>query len=59
MPLLEQYRTLFGEKPHMRRVLALIYHDILKFHKKAIRMFRGKSRCQSNDYCLPFLTSDS
>ncbi|KAG0649191.1 Vegetative incompatibility HET-E-1 [Hyphodiscus hymeniophilus] len=43
MPLLEQYVSLFGTKPHMTRVLALMYADILKFHKKAVRMFRGKS----------------
>jgi len=46
MPLLEQYQSLFGTKPHMIRVLALIYTDILKFHKKAVRMFRGKSKDQ-------------
>ncbi|KAH8586783.1 C2H2 domain-containing protein [Bisporella sp. PMI_857] len=43
MPLLEQYQSLFGTKPHMNRVLALIYTDILKFHKKAVRMFRGRA----------------
>jgi hypothetical protein len=43
MPLLEQYKSLFGLKPHMKRVLALIYTDILEFHKRAVRMFRGKS----------------
>jgi hypothetical protein len=46
MPLLEQYQSLFGTKPDMIRVLALIYADILKFHKKAVRMFRGKSKYQ-------------
>ena len=43
MPLLEQYKTLFGTKPHMRRVLAFIYTDIVEFHRRAVRMFRGKS----------------
>ncbi|KAE9374277.1 hypothetical protein N431DRAFT_371745 [Stipitochalara longipes BDJ] len=43
MPLLGQYKDIFGNRPHMRRVLALIYTDILKFHKKAVRMFRGKT----------------
>ena len=42
MPLLEQYESLFGRQPHMIRVLALIYADILNFHKKAVRMFKGK-----------------
>ncbi len=44
MPLLEQYQSLFGARPHMIRILTLTYADILKFHKKAVRMFRGKSK---------------
>jgi hypothetical protein len=48
MPLLEQYKSLFGTKPHMRRVLALIYTDILKFHKKAVRTLRGKGTYPSH-----------
>lgn len=45
MPLLEQYEDLFGENPHMKRVLALMYADILEFHKRAIRFFTGKGNC--------------
>ena len=45
MPLLEQYETLFGTNHHMQRVLTLIYADILEFHKRAIRFFKGKSKC--------------
>ena len=35
----------------MTRVLALIYIDILKFHKKAVRIFRGKGAYQSSSLC--------
>ena len=42
MPLLEQYEALFGDCPEMGRVLALMYADILKFHKRAIRFVTGK-----------------
>jgi len=42
MPLLEQYKSLFGTNSSMTRVLVFIYSDILKFHKKAVRMLRGK-----------------
>jgi hypothetical protein len=37
MPLLMQYKSMFGQKPDMSRVLALIYTDILEFHKKAVK----------------------
>jgi len=49
MPLLEQYEALFGANPDMGRVLALIYADILEFHKKAMRFFRGKSKLTSQN----------
>jgi len=45
MPLLEQYKSLFGTKPAMQRVLALIYTDILNFHKNAVGIFRKKGVC--------------
>jgi hypothetical protein len=44
MPMLEQYEFLFKESPEMRRVLALIYTDILTFHKKAIRSVTGRGK---------------
>jgi hypothetical protein len=47
MPLLEQYKSLFDQKPYMVNILTFIYTDILEFHKKAVRMFRGKSTFQS------------
>jgi len=42
MPLLEKYKEVFGDNEHMMRVLALLYTDILEFHKRAIRFFSGK-----------------
>lgn len=41
--LLEKYQSLFDNKPHMRRVLEMIYIDILDFHAKALCYFRQKS----------------
>jgi hypothetical protein len=41
--LLEKYQSLFENKPHMRRVLEMIYIDILDFHAKALSYFRQKS----------------
>lgn len=46
MPLLGQYESLFGKNPHMVRVLALMYADILEFHKRAIRFFETKGNCR-------------
>lgn len=47
IPLLQQLQSLFEQSPHMRKVLELIYSDILEFHKRAIRFFshRGERRC--------------
>ena len=42
IPLLEQYQTLFEANPYMRRVLELIYIDILEFHAKALKYFKQK-----------------
>ncbi|KAL9111362.1 MAG: hypothetical protein Q9227_004239 [Pyrenula ochraceoflavens] len=39
MPLLERYRDLFKDNPHVQRALAAIYDDILEFHRKALRLF--------------------
>jgi len=41
--LLEKYQSLFNNKPHMRRVLEMIYIDVLDFHAKALSYFRQKS----------------
>ena len=42
LPLLSQYQNLFERNPHMRRVLELIYMDILEFHKKALKYFQQR-----------------
>ena len=44
LPLLSQYQALFQRNPSMRKVLALIYNDILEFHKKALKYFRQRSK---------------
>lgn len=60
MPMLEQYEFLFKESPEMRRVLALIYTDILTFHKKAIRSVTGRGKAlpqfSNIEYCLSRIT---
>lgn len=40
LPLLQQYESLFKQYPEMRRVLVLIYKDIVEFHVPAIRFFQ-------------------
>ena len=44
LPLLSQYQALFQRNPSMRKVLVLIYNDILEFHKKALKYFRQRSK---------------
>lgn len=45
MPLLKQYKDCFGNSEHIKRILPLIYSDILTFHKRALKFFRGKRKC--------------
>ncbi|XXG96436.1 hypothetical protein Hte_002719 [Hypoxylon texense] len=42
-PLLRQYERLFHEDPNMLRVLAIMYKDILEFHRQAFRYFQQPS----------------
>ncbi|CAG8955427.1 hypothetical protein HYFRA_00010292 [Hymenoscyphus fraxineus] len=42
IPLLEQYNHCFQNNNHMKRILPLIYSDILEFHRRAMRFFRGR-----------------
>jgi len=53
LPLLTQYEALFGSSSEMCRVLALIYADILSFHKRAVRLVAGKGDypIESNSQC--------
>ncbi len=44
LDLLEKYHSMFEAKPHMRRVLGMIYVDILEFHSQALSYFRQKSK---------------
>jgi len=39
LPLLQQYESLFVQHSEMRKILVLIYGDILEFHMRAIRFF--------------------
>ena len=38
--LLSQYEALFHTKPHMVRVLSLLYEDLLDFHRLALDYFQ-------------------
>jgi hypothetical protein len=59
MPLLEQYKALFGANPHMGRVLALMYADILRFHKGAMRFFTGRGNCLLGPHIFTYISDDS
>lgn len=39
LPLLQQYESLFTQHTEMRKILVLMYKDILEFHIQAIRFF--------------------
>ncbi len=47
--ILEKYQSILDwrEKPHMGRVLEMIYADILDFHGKALSYFQQKSKSHS------------
>lgn len=53
IPLLSQYQALFERNPHMRKVLEMIYADILRFHEKALKYFRQRGK----DILGPYSTS--
>lgn len=40
IPQLLAYQQLFEKNPHMRRVLELMYGDILEFHRHALKIFK-------------------
>jgi hypothetical protein len=40
IPQFELYTALFNHDLHMRRVLEMIYEDILEFHRRALKFFR-------------------
>jgi hypothetical protein len=43
-PQLLQYRAMFAENEHLRRVLVWIYEDVLMFHLRAWRVFAQPGR---------------
>ncbi|KAJ5809175.1 uncharacterized protein N7503_001393 [Penicillium pulvis] len=53
IPLLLQYQELFRTKPHMTRVLSLMYEDILSFHRLAMKYFQQRLWKQLFDATWP------
>ncbi|KAJ5563904.1 hypothetical protein N7513_000146 [Penicillium frequentans] len=53
IPLLLQYQELFRTKPHMTRVLSLMYEDILNFHRLAMKYFQQRLWKQLFDATWP------
>ncbi|KAF2141617.1 uncharacterized protein K452DRAFT_271241 [Aplosporella prunicola CBS 121167] len=43
MPQVQQYQSLFQESPHMRKVLTMMYENLLDFHQEALRYFRRRA----------------
>lgn len=43
LPQLLEYGELFKRYPHMRKVLELMYGDILEFHRRALQFFSRPS----------------
>lgn len=50
LPLLQQYRELFNNDSFMVRILSVIYEDILKFHRIAIKYYN--QGCELNFHPL-------
>jgi hypothetical protein len=45
VPQLSQYQQLFATSAHMGTILAMIYQDILEFHREALKYFKQRSNC--------------
>lgn len=60
IPLLASFKTLFDDPAHvhMRRLLVLIYQDILEFQLLALRFFRKKSEKIITLTVLQFMLHD-
>lgn len=43
LPRMDRIEKTFGTSPELQQVLALIYSDIIEFHRRAYRMFRRKA----------------
>lgn len=44
IPQLSEYGELFKRHAHMRKVLELMYGDILEFHRRALKFFNRPSK---------------
>ncbi|KAL4936205.1 hypothetical protein BDV06DRAFT_233640 [Aspergillus oleicola] len=42
LPQFQLYQTLFHTNPHVHTILHAIYADVLRFHKKALKLFKQK-----------------
>ena len=52
LPQLLEYSELFKRHAHMRKVLELMYGDILEFHRRALKFFSRPSEFCTPDYPL-------
>jgi hypothetical protein len=61
IPQLLQYQELFVSSPHMGTILAMIYQDILEFHREALKYFKQRSiialSSQNSEFCTDNLPS--
>lgn len=48
LPLLSSFQGLTSGRPYTKTILSWIYHDILEFHREAMKYFRGKGKISSN-----------
>lgn len=45
MPQFDRLQEAFSDDPNFRAVLAMVYSDILEFHRRAYKMFRRRGEC--------------
>lgn len=45
MPQFDRLQEAFSDDPNFRAVLAMVYSDILEFHRRAYKMFRKRCEC--------------
>lgn len=48
LPLLSSFQDLTSGRPYTKTILSWIYHDILDFHREAMKYFRGKGKILSH-----------
>lgn len=61
LPLLSSFQDLTSGRPYTKTILSWIYHDILDFHREAMKYFRGKGKgpTQFPAHGIEFLTTMS